>query len=48
MLQYLVFYGEFENEKKKGKQIELPRWQLKPEFLNNTGAKPFCVTGIEE
>ena len=34
--RYTVFYGEFENEKKKGqKNFDLPEWGFEPQIFSN-------------
>ena len=37
--RYAVFYGEFENEKKKGqKSFDLPEWGVEPHIFSNFSA----------
>ena len=33
--RYTVFYGEFENEQKKGKKIDLPERRFGPQIFRN-------------
>ena len=33
--RYAVFYGEFENEKKNDKKIDLPVWGFEPRIFSN-------------
>ena len=33
--RYAVFYGKFENEKKKKKKIDLPEREFKPQIFSN-------------
>ena len=39
MCQYSVFYGEYENEKKKGKKFDLPRWGFEPRIFEQISTK---------
>ena len=48
MFQYSVLYGEFENEKKKGKKMAFPGGDLNPGFLNKTDAKQFRYSGSSQ
>ena len=47
--RYAVFYGEFENEKKKGqKMFDLPERGFEPQIFSNFPAHDLNFMGSEE
>ena len=43
--RYAVFYGDFENEQKKDKKIDLPERTFEPQIFNNFPANDLNFHG---